>query len=127
MQKMRGCHVDEQTFKSLSRRAKLLTSDYGSGYLTGLRRHYHGESFGDPAELAAIEARNDERARGYRDGVAGKEPAPLRHRPPLPEDAERSDKQPRTIRLGATHWAKLRQLGMGWLESAIDNAPDPST
>jgi hypothetical protein len=116
--------MNEERYRALVRRAKLLTSDYGAGYLTGLRRHYNGESFGDLAELAAIEARDDERARGYRDGLAGEEPTPLRHRPPLPADAPRSDKKVRSIRLSDAHWDKLKALGTDWLEAAIDAERD---
>ena len=82
--------MNEATFQTLARRARLLTSDYGAGYLTGLRRHYHGESFGNPQELAALAAaglNGDPRVelgRGYRDGLAGVEPQPLTGRPPLP-------------------------------------------
>lgn len=45
-----------------------------------------------------------------------------RGRPPLPPDAVRSDKRPRTIRLSDKHWGKLQQLGTHWLEQAIDHA-----
>lgn len=114
--------MNENQFKSLVNRAKILTSDYGTGYLTGLRRHYYGEKFGEPSELAALEARQDERGRGFRDGLAGIDPAPLRHRPPLAEDAPRSDKRPRSIRLSDAHWERLRELGSEWLENAIDSS-----
>ncbi|HBI70708.1 MAG TPA: hypothetical protein DDZ22_17390 [Massilia sp.] len=116
--------MDEEKFWALMRRAKLLTSDYGSGYITGLRRLFHGERFGNPDELAILAARKDERARGYHDGLAGRDPAPLRHRPPLPPDAPRSDRHPRSVRLSDEHWAKLRRLGTDWLERAIDGADE---
>lgn len=114
--------MNEATFQSLARRAKALTSDYGAGYLTGLRRHYHGESFGNPQELAALAAaglNGDPRVelgRGYRDGLAGAEPQPLTGRPPLPADAPRSDKRPRSIRLGDAAWAELQRRGTQALE-----------
>ena len=45
-----------------------------------------------------------------------------RGRPPLADNAQRSDKRPRSIRLGDAHWAKLQQLGTDWLERALDRA-----
>ena len=114
--------MDEAKFQSLARRAKLLTSDYGAGYQTGLRRHYHGERFGDQREHELREARQDEYGRGYRDGMAGQEPAPLMGRPPLAADTPRSDKKVRSVRLSDEHWEKLKRLGTDWLERAIDGA-----
>lgn len=83
--------MDEGTFKALMGRARILSSDYGAGYQTGLRRHYHGKTFGNQQELVALAKaglNGDPRVelgRGYRDGLAGREPAPLMGRPPLPE------------------------------------------
>lgn len=116
--------MTEDRFQALMRRAKVLRSDYGAGYQTGLRKNFHGEAFGDPSELAAIVARQDERARGYQDGLAGADPTPLNGRQPLPADAPRSDKRPRTIRLNDERWERLRALGTEWLEAAIDNADE---
>ena len=120
--------MNEEKFQTLMRRARLLTSDYGAGYQRGLRRHYHGERFGT-AEEHALWSRlgldgdtREELGRGYRDGLAGTDPAPLIGRPPLPADAPRSDKRPRSVRLGDGHWAKLQQLGTEWLERQIDRA-----
>ena len=45
-----------------------------------------------------------------------------RGRPPLSPDAPRSDKQARSVRLSDEHWAKLKRLGIGWLERAIERA-----
>jgi hypothetical protein len=111
-----------ERFQALLRRASVLKSDYGAGYKTGLRKNFHGEEFGDAEELAALAARQDERARGYHDGLAGRDPAPLMGRPPLAADAPRSEKRPRTIRLDDERWARLRSLGTEWLESALDSA-----
>lgn len=119
--------MDERTFQTLARRAKLLTSDYGSGYQRGLRRHYHGERFGTPEEhalwmsLGTSGDPREELGRGYRAGFAGREPEPLRGRPPLPVD-QRSDVRPRSVRLDDARWHKLQQLGREWLERAIDRA-----
>lgn len=119
--------MNEATFQTLARRARLLTSDYGAGYLTGLRRHYHGESFGNPQEIAALAAaglNGDPRVelgRGYRDGLAGVEPQPLTGRPPLPADAPRSDKRPVSVRLGDKHKAELRRRGTQALEDWLDS------
>lgn len=83
--------MDETRFKTLARRARLLTSDYGSGYMRGLRRHYHDDKFGTNDEhqkWLSLGRKGDLRAelgRGYRDGLAGRDPEPLIGRPPLPE------------------------------------------
>lgn len=110
--------MNEATFQTLARRAKLLTSDYGGGYLTGLRRHYHGESFGNPQELAALAAaglNGDPRVelgRGYRDGLAGVEPQPLVGRPPLPADQRAEPTHPRSVRLTDGEWTELQRRGV---------------
>ncbi len=88
--------MNEARFQTLARRAKLLTSDYGSGYMRGLRRHYHGKQFGTSEEhrqWLSFGRGGDPRVelgRGYRDGLAGREPAPLMGRPPLPDGAGRT-------------------------------------
>ncbi|WP_133167828.1 hypothetical protein [Burkholderia gladioli] len=48
-----------------------------------------------------------------------------RGRPALAPDAPRSDKRPRSIRLGDDRWAKLQRLGIDWLEKSIDRAKEP--
>jgi hypothetical protein len=118
--------MDETRFQRLARRAKLLKSDYGTGYQTGLRRHYHGKSYGDPREHEARLAKQDEYGRGYRDGFAGKEPVPRMGRPPLPADTPRSEKRVRSVRLADEHWEKLKRLGTDWLEQAIERAKEPA-
>lgn len=120
--------MTEAEFIVLMRRARTLTSDYGSGYQRGLRRCHHGEEFGSASEhLAMLKSGVDgdprvERGRGYRDGLAGGPPEPALGRPVLAADATRSDKRPRSIRLGDDSWAKLQALGMGWLERQIEQA-----
>ena len=71
--------MDESRFKSLMLHARMLDSEYGTGYQRGLRRHYHGDKFGTPEEHAALlqvqaDKSRQELGRGYRDGFAGKEP-----------------------------------------------------
>lgn len=48
-----------------------------------------------------------------------KEKKPALGRPPLPEGMTGS---PRTVRLNDERWEKLKLLGRGWLEKAIDRA-----
>ena len=73
--------MKQRTFESYMGRVKFLASaDYAAGYQRGLRRHFHGESFGTAAEhehLLALEHDEirAELGRGYRDGFAGIEPA----------------------------------------------------
>ena len=54
-------------------------SEYWIGYQRGLRRVYHGENFGTPAEhklwLESVDSDDTlrkQRGQGYRDGLAGK-------------------------------------------------------
>jgi len=114
--------MDEETFKSLARRSRLLVGEYGAGYLCGLRRHYHGPAFGRLSEHAARLAKTDEYGRGYGDGFRGSDPMARMGRPPIADPGAKSTKRPRSIRLGDEHWAKLQRLGTAWLEVAIDEA-----
>jgi len=73
--------MEKGVFESYMRRAKFLANgEYVTGYQRGLRRHFHGVSFGTDAEhtqwlsLQADETRA-EQGRGYLDGFNGKEPA----------------------------------------------------
>jgi hypothetical protein len=73
--------MTETKFKSELRRAEMLREhsdcgDYWSGYIRGLRRGHHGESFGTTEEhemFLSLADRKDERSRelgrGYRDGL----------------------------------------------------------
>jgi hypothetical protein len=69
--------MDESRFHQLMRRAKLISSDYAAGYQTGLRRHYHGETFGTESDhevRSRMGLDGDPRVelgRGYRDGLQG--------------------------------------------------------
>ena len=125
--------MDEARFQSLARRAKLLTSDYGSGYQRGLRRHYHGERFGTPDEhakwmrLGVNGDVREELGRGYRDGFAGNEPEPLRGRPALPDGEGKTARV--EWRTTDDQKAKAQRLadaaGMSlsaWLDARIDKA-----
>ena len=52
------------------------------------------------------------------------QPEPKRMgRPPLPPGAPRSDKRPRSIRLGDEHWAELQRRGTAALEAWLDRKP----
>ena len=71
--------LDEKQFRLLARRAQLLASDYGIGYLRGLRRRYFGAVFGTADEHAqwsrmGLDGYRVELGRGYRDGYEGREP-----------------------------------------------------
>ena len=74
--------MDLKRYRTLTRRSRYASSrEYAMGYLRGLRRHYHGENFGTPDEHAlwmSLGLDGDPRVDlgcGYRDGVAGREPA----------------------------------------------------
>lgn len=70
--------MTEQEFKRLMAEAKRIGGDYGAGYQRGLRRHYHGEKFGEPGEhelWVSLDGSRQAQGDGYRDGVAGRAPA----------------------------------------------------
>ena len=123
--------MDEGKFKALLGRARILSSDYGAGYQTGLRRHYHGKQFGNPQELAALAKaglNGDPRVelgRGYRDGLAGREPEPLMGRPPLPDGKAKTGRV--EWRTHADRKARAQALAgaaglslSAWLDSVVD-------
>lgn len=125
--------MNETRFQTLARRAKLLTSDYGAGYLRGLRRAHHGDAFGTAAEHAQWSRlgldgdHRDELGRGYRDGLAGVDPAPRIGRPPV---AESSSPPVRTMRLSDEHWAELQARGgvaalREWLSRSASKRTQP--
>ncbi len=72
--------MDQTTFTNLMNQSKLVVSDYAAGYQRGLRRLYHGDSFGNVEEheqwlsLGTGEDPRIELGRGYRDGFAGRPP-----------------------------------------------------
>lgn len=94
--------MNEQQFRYLMDRARHTTSDeYYQGYQRGLRRRYHGDSFGTAEEherwmRLAPETRIDDPRYligvGYIDGYAGKPPSDPRR--PIVPDAEGSDDEP---------------------------------
>jgi uncharacterized protein (DUF4415 family) len=60
------------------------------------------------AEIAAAERAEQKRPPG---------------RPPLPPEEHT---KPRSVRLNDARWEKLKRLGTGWLERAIDRAKEPT-
>lgn len=118
--------MDEARFLALARRAKLLKSEYGAGYASGLRRHYYGDRYGDAAEHAARERRQDELGRGYRDGLAGCEPEPLRGRPPVEGETRSARVEWRTTpsrKARAEEAAAAAGLTLSaWLDRTVDAA-----
>jgi len=123
--------MNEAGFQTLARRAKLLAGDYGAGYQRGLRRHYHGEAFGTADEhtkWSGLGEDGDHRAelgRGYRDGLAGRDPEPLMGRPPLPEGEGRTarvewrttpDRKEKAARLADAAGQSLS----AWLDARVD-------
>lgn len=86
--------MNEHEFKRLMSMAKLIPGDYSAGYQRGLRRHYHGDKFGTDAEhnlwlkMGIDGDHRTELGKGYRDGLAGREPAP-KGRPATMQDGKR--------------------------------------
>lgn len=129
--------MTEEQFKSLALYAKRLGGDYATGYLRGLRRHYHGEKFGTSEEheiFMSLDGSRAEIGRGYRDAFAGNLPAPQGQpiaplppkvgRPPLPEEEKT---MPYSVRLNKVRTEKLKRLREkhpGWLERKIDEESD---
>lgn len=110
--------MDEARFQILARRAKLLSGDYGTGYLRGLRRARHGEAYGT-ADEHALWSRlgldgdtREELGRGYRDGLAGVDPSPRIGRPPVPADQRAEPTRPYSIRLTDREIAELQRRGV---------------
>ncbi len=74
--------MEEKTFKTYKKEAEDLkrassdptSQDFYIGYIRGLMKHYHGDSFGDPQEHQAFLSREDARGAGYGVGLAGKSP-----------------------------------------------------
>ena len=67
----------EHQFKAYMEAARTLGGDYADGYRRGLRRHYHGEAFGEPGEhekWMVLEGSRQELGEGYRDGFSGNPP-----------------------------------------------------
>lgn len=71
--------MQESTFRSYMSAVKALGDggDYRRGYEYGLRRHYHGDQFGDTALLARMIERGGDLAEGVNDGLDGRAPRAL--------------------------------------------------
>jgi hypothetical protein len=68
--------MTEQIFKHYMSAARTLHAgtDYLRGYQYGLRRHYHGENFGDDATIDGYKKRGGGLSDGVCDGLAGNPP-----------------------------------------------------
>jgi len=49
--------------------------EYYQGYHYGLRRHFHGENFGDNKIIEKMKQRGGKISNGVNDGLAGKKPS----------------------------------------------------
>ena len=67
--------MNKTKFKAYILAAENLGGPYSTGYQRGLRRHYHGEKYGNPGEHEKWLALDGERGDGYRDGFEGKPPS----------------------------------------------------
>lgn len=93
--------MNKSTFESEMRRAQTMATlerpDYWAGYQRGLRRKYHGESFGTDQEHELwlslgddLDKTRAERGRGYRDAFS---PSTVRyHDPDMPQELHRKIK-----------------------------------
>lgn len=67
--------MGEGTFRRYMGACRALCSgDYRRGYEYGLRRHYHGERFGDTSIIEKMLARGGDLAAGTGDGLSGRGP-----------------------------------------------------
>jgi len=71
--------MQEQAFRHYMGAVKALDNgtDYGRGYQYGLRRHYHGERFGEDARIALMLSKGGDLAEGVNDGLDGRAPRAL--------------------------------------------------
>lgn len=69
--------MKESKFKTFMVAAESIGGDYSVGYQRGLRRFFHGESFGtvaDHEKWIGLDGHRKEMGDGYRDGFLGKPP-----------------------------------------------------
>ena len=115
--------TSEEKFKTLAQHCKNNDGPYSWGYHRGLRRAHHGERYEPELHEQTLGlADDDERRRGYLDGLAARDYAPTTGRPPMP-----SDQVPRvrSVRLNDARYEKFQRLGREWLERMIDEADEP--
>lgn len=124
--------MDQKTFEQYMRRADQLrrvgdeTQEFWRGYVTGIRRHFHGESFGTPAEherRISIPPDNPHRGQfgnGYRAGFLGIDPSQLSGNSGLTLDDSLNfiDQEGTPIDLHAAITIIRRERGPDWLSAA---------
>ena len=67
--------MNQPIFNSYMMQAKQLCSpEYLRGYQYGLRRHFHGENFGEEEQFRKMRERGGATAQGLQDGLSGKKP-----------------------------------------------------
>ena len=67
--------MNHNTFTTYMHASKTLSSPrYYQGYHYGLRRHYHGDNFGDNGIIKKMKSFGDEMTEGINDGLEGKRP-----------------------------------------------------
>ena len=72
----KGGIMDLNQFKSYIRQSEFLSDpDYRRGYCYGLRRFYHGETFGDNIIIATMKERGGLLKEGIINGLTGRGPA----------------------------------------------------
>lgn len=67
--------MNQSQFSSYMNESETLSHpEYYQGYHYGLRRHYHGENFGENKKIEIMKNRGGKIAEGVNDGLAGKQP-----------------------------------------------------
>jgi len=129
--------MDFNTLKHYANAAKSDPGEYTSGYVRGLRRHYHGDNFGTEDEhnnwLNCGDSYPD-RARGYLDGFNGKPPPSLhgntgnKHaaavNPKTSTLTVRCDSQDKAAWVRAAAGKKLTSWVIRTLNTAAKQSPD---
>lgn len=129
--------MTEQKFKSEMRRAEALRqlsdhmmAEYYAGYIRGLRRAYHGDSFGTEEDHRAWMAAGDmddeyrrQRGIGYRDGLAFSELSSRMGRPSIAGEPTVSI----TLRIPVSVRDRIPEPRGEWVRNLITrNVPEAS-
>lgn len=129
--------MNESKFKTYMRAAQTMGGDYASGYQRGLRRHYHGDNFGTPAEHEQwlhLSGHRQELGDGYRDGFDGKPPRGLHGNTgntnaqgEIPADAQLQIRLNSAVKSAYVKQAQREGMKLSpWVLKTLSNACDES-
>lgn len=127
--------MKEKKYNTYLSAAKSLKSDYGKGYIKGLKRHYLGDKAGSDTEHKKYidkDSRRSAIAEGYRDGFAGKPPkgfhgniGNLNAAGELPADSQLQIRVNSQIKARYVKQAQKEKLKLSqWVLKTLDDAVD---